>query len=64
MLGSSAATTAAAWIRGTAWNAWAPMSRPMYSRIGTMAGVGSTVASTPNRPRKHRTAMNRPLAIE
>ena len=44
MFGMSAATTAAAWIRGTDWNACAPISSPMYSRIGTIAGMGSTVA--------------------
>ena len=59
-----AATTAAAWILGTDWNAWAPINSPMYSRIGTIAGMGSTVFSTPNRPRKHSSAMKMPLAIE
>src|ERR1700743_3486325 len=64
MFGMIAMTTATACRAGTAWKAWAPMSSPMYSRIGTIAGFGSTAPSSENRPQKHSTAMTTPLPIE
>ena len=64
MFGISAAITAAACAFGVNWNACAPISNPMYSRIGTIAGSGKIAPRKPNRPRKHRIAMTMPVAIE
>ena len=62
--GRMAATTATACRRGTAWKACAPISNPMYSRIGTIAGTGSSASSTPKSPRKQKIPITTPLANE
>ena len=36
----------------------------MYSRIGTIAGSGSSARSSANMPRKHKSAMTTPVASE
>ena len=58
MFGSSASTTAGACRAGDAWNACAPITRPMYSRIGRIATSGMTASSSAARPRKHTSAMH------
>ena len=56
MFGSSASTIAGACLAGDAWNACAPMTRPMYSRIGRIATSGMIASSSAVRPSKHTSA--------
>ena len=52
MFGSIASTIAGACRAGVVWNAWAPMTRPMNSRIGTSASIGMTARNRPTSPRR------------
>jgi hypothetical protein len=40
------------------------MTRPMKSRIGTIAGIGSSAASSGKSPNAHSRKMNTPEASE
>src|SRR6185436_14474307 len=62
--GMIASTTAGAWLAGLAWNACAPITRPLYSRIGRIATSGMRLSSSAVRPRKHTSAITRPVASE
>ncbi len=64
MFGMMASTTAGACFAGLAWNACAPMTRPMYSRIGRIATSGITLSSSAVSPRKQTSAMAIPVANE
>jgi hypothetical protein len=64
MLGMIASTTAGAWFEGLAWNACAPMTSPMYSKIGRMATSGITFNNRAVSPRKQTSAMHTPVASE
>ena len=64
MFGISASTIAGAWRIGVAWNACAPMTRPMYSRIGRIATSGMTASSSAASPRKQTSATQMPVASE
>ena len=41
-------------------NAWAPITRPMNSSTGTIAGIGRIAESSGNRPRVHRSEDHQP----
>ena len=64
MFGMMASTTAGACSFGDAWNACAPITRPMYSRIGRIATSGTTASSSAARPRKQTSATTMPVASE
>ena len=55
---------AGAWRDGQAWNACAPITMPMKSRIGTIATSGMIDSSSAVNPRKHITPTPTPVASE
>ena len=59
-----ASTIAGAYFAFDVWNACAPMTRPMNSRIGNSAARGMTARNRPTSPSRQISAMTIPVASE
>ena len=49
---------------GVSWNAWLPISMPIYSRMGRIATTGTRAEISDRMPNQHSTSINTPVAAE
>jgi hypothetical protein len=49
---------------GVSWNAWLPISMPIYSRIGRIATTGISELISDSTPKQHSSSISTPVAAE